>query len=259
MSKFIKGINRVFGQGSHPAQRVTRAQAKELILNRINTLLEKEGFVYKKGNSFWRVAEEKTDVIELRFLTFDEHQKSKMPESSFSVNYGCFYHFIPDIYNGKFLHEIAETITPPEAYCHYRNTCRRSIEQKSQGSDCNYWHLDVSEENQKSVINDVIEHLQSEAFTTLKKLADLNEWLKELNSNEFNLGMGDATSVMRFYLLGFTYKKLGINEKAKESLIKAKELFDNQSNSLERHLKNLSQDTPLLVQQKIIENALAER
>lgn len=258
MSNFIDSVRRTVRRTQPPVQQLTRVQARKLILERINPLLEREGFIHRKGNNLWRIVENKTDVIELRFLTLEEHQKFKLPESTFSINYGCFYHFIPDIYNGRYLHELANLITPLETYCHYRKRARRSIKQKPKGMDISAWHLDETQERQQIVIDDVVTQLETEVFPILNRLTDRSQWLEELESNEFNTGMGEVGSVTRRFLMGFTYKELGKNQQAKDCLINAKELIEKQSKKLAKHLGSISPDAPLFVQARIIDNALTE-
>jgi len=258
MNNLIDSVKRTFGQGRSPAQQLTRAQARKLIMKRIDPLIKQEGFVHRKGNNLWRITENKTDVIELRFLTMEEHQQFKIPESTFSINYGCYYHFIPDIYQGKFVHQIPELITPREVDCHYRDQATRSIKQQPKKMDMSAWHLDEPEDGQQLVLDDVATQLKAEVFPTLNRLKDLDQWLKVLESEAPNLGTGNTNSVMRYFLLGFTYEKLGNNQQAKNYLIKAKGLSENQNKKLAKHLANVSPDAPLFTQAKIINDALTD-
>lgn len=258
MNNLIDSVKRTFGHGRFPAQQLTRTQARKLILERIDPLLKQEGFVRRKGNNLWRITENKTDVIDLRFLTLEEHQQFKIPESTFSINYGCYYHFIPDIYQGKFVHQIPELITPREVDCHYRSQATRSIKQQPRKMDMRAWHLDEPKERQKLVLDDVATQLEAEVFPTLTRLDNIQEWLNYLENEEGSLGTGKKNSLQRHFFLGFTYEKLGKNEQAKNHLIKAKEISEVQNKTFTKHLANVSPDAPFFTQVKIINDALTD-
>ncbi|HED19528.1 MAG TPA: hypothetical protein ENI74_08515 [Gammaproteobacteria bacterium] len=239
MNNLIDSVKRTFGQARPQAQQLTRAQARKLILERIGPLLKREGFVHRKGNNLWRITEHKTDVIELRFLTLEEHQQFKIPQSTFSINYGCYYHFIPDIYEGKFTHQIPELITPLEAVCHYRMQATRSIKQKPKKMDMGAWHLDETEERQQLVLNDVIKQLESEVFLALNRLMDINEWVRFLVEEEGNLGTGKKDSLIRHFLLSFTYKSINDTDKSKTHLLVAKKICEKIIDKRSKHPEHL--------------------
>lgn len=257
MAEFIKTLKRALqGDAQSPASQLTRAQARKLILTRIDPLLKREGFIHRKGNNIWRIRENKTDIIELRFLTLEERRQFKIPESTFSLLYGCYYHFIPDIHNGRYIHQLQDFITPLEVHCHYRMRATRTIKQKPKKIDMSAWHLDEPEKRQQLVLNDVVDQLESEIFPTLNRLIDIQEWINVLESTKFNLGIGGANS--KSFLLGFTYKHLGDKEKAKTYLMNAKELAENYNKKFAKYSKEFPPDAPLFMQLKILNSAVAE-
>lgn len=132
MNRFIENAKRVFqGETRLPVPHLTRAQARKLIFDAIDPLLNKEGFTHKKGNNVWRITDVKTDVIELQFLRLEERKGLwELPESAFSILYGCYYPFIPDENGERFLHRIDRLLTPREVDCHVRFRATRTIKQK---------------------------------------------------------------------------------------------------------------------------------
>lgn len=220
-------------------EHLTRAQARKLIFNTIDPLLKKEGFTYKKGNNVWRITDVKTDVIEVHFLRLEQRGSSifDLPESTFSILYGCYYPFIPNENGVQFLHRIDRLLTPREVDCHVRFQATRTIKQNLAGKsllfskwqllllpykkpklDVKAWHLDEPKERQVSVLNDVLNQMDTEVIPTLNNLMDISNWIQLLERNKgATLGLG------RDYLLGFTYKYLGNNDKARSFLTRARD------------------------------------
>lgn len=109
---------------------ISRAQARKAILARIAPELMKLNFLYKKGCCLWRVgndSNDRTDVVEIRFLTVAERLNSKLPESTFSIKYGCYFHFVPSPFEHKITHKIDNVITPDETHCQIRSELNRSF------------------------------------------------------------------------------------------------------------------------------------
>ena len=234
MKKLIDFVkkNLIFSRPN--AYKLTRSVARDLVLKGISPSLTREGFVHCKGSSVWRIGENKTDVIELRFLTLKERQQFKIPESTFSINYGCYYHFVPDIYEGKFIHQIHKLITPREVDCHYRDQATRSIKQKPRKMDLSAWHLDEPRERQQSVLDDVVAQLEAEIFPALDRLSSINEWIRFLENEEDNLGTGKKDSLLRHFLLSFAYGSIDNIDKARTHLLIAKQLSEETINRLSR-------------------------
>jgi Domain of unknown function (DUF4304) len=256
MPHYLEKFNRIFlGKTCQLVQHLTRAQARKLVFDAIAPLLKKEGFTHRKGNNFWRITDVKTDVIELQFLKIEERRGLwELPESVFSILYGCHYAFIPHENGERFLHQIGGLLTPREIDCHVRLRAIRTIEQKLSSTSLLFskwqlwltpykkpklnitaWHLDEPEECQALVLNDVCTQLATEIIPTLNKLIDIGNWIKLLESIEPNFELDSSTNSMsRDYLLGFTYKYLGNKTRAKILLIQAK----NQLETLTARIRN---------------------
>ena len=237
-----------------PVQVLSRTQTKHKIIDKISPVLEQQGFVLRKGNIFWRVNENKTDVIELRFVNLRDHQKTTVSRRVFSIYFGCYFHYIPDLYDRKSIYVLPNKITPLEEFCHYRNSAKRTVKQKL--IDANIWHLDETPEFQKIILDDLAVQVSSEISAKFNLFNDVSKWLVFLESDEPNIGSGTTGSMMRYYLLGFTYIKLNKLKSAKECLIKAKELYEIQRKLIKKHIKINSPGAPLDTQIRIIDDYL---
>lgn len=277
MTNYFGIINRVFQRETRPpVPHLTRAQARRLIFGAIDTLLKKEGFTYKKGNNVWRITDVKTDVIELQFLRLEDRQGLfELPESMFSISYGCYYPFIPDVNGERFLHRIDHLLTPREVDCHVRLRATRTIKQKLIRNSLLFsrcellllpygkskmhpetWHLDEPKERQALVLSDVLNRLTTEIIPTLNKLSDIGNWIELLETKESNLGVSSShISIDRNFLLGFTYKHLGNTNKAIAYFMQAKKLGEElQIKFTEAQLVS----TDLSARIQIINDAVAE-
>ncbi len=285
MIHHLENIKRVFQREAQPlALHLTRAQARKLIFDAIDPLLKKEGFTHKKGNNVWRITDVKTDVIELQFLTIEQRGGLwELPESVFSILYGCYYPFIPDENGERFLHRIDRLLTPREVDCHVRFRATRTIKQKLAAKRLVFsrwqfwlsynkqpklhitsWHLDEPEERQALVLNDVRSQLATEIIPTLNKLMDIANWIRLLESREPNLGLDShPDSMRRNYLRGFTYKYLGDKTKARDYLMQAKDQLETWTARIDKATHpSVAKEFPEIMGEpkklQILINALAE-
>ena len=83
-----------FGKRS-PEQQLSRSESKKIIIKTIDPLIKKENFNLSKDTSYWRINGIKTNIIKVRFLTETECLQFGLPKSSFSILFGCYFHFIP--------------------------------------------------------------------------------------------------------------------------------------------------------------------
>lgn len=235
MRRLVGSVMRaIHGRSPTPGATFTRAQARRLLHSALDPLLEREGFAHRKGNCVWRVADDRSDVIELRFLTLAERRQFELPESTFSLLYGCYYDFIPDIHDGRFAHQIPGLLTPREVDCHYRSRAMREIEQAPKKLDRAAWHLDEPRATREAVLADVIGQLESRIFPKLSMLADVREWVRFLEEDEEgNLGTGRKGSVTRAFLLAFSLRFIGDDERARHYMLDAQ-------HRCEEHLETLA-------------------
>ena len=240
------------------SQNLTQAQAKKVLFSHLDPLLNTRGFCHKKKHVYWRIGNDKTDVIEIPFLRKSEQEKNKVPKSTFSVSCGCYFHFIPNIHDDSTIHQIDGLITPDEVFCHFRLNLLRSIPQKPKLLGENLWHLDESEEKQRDVLEDVQKQLEELGIAPLDELLEINKWIEKLESAQFNLGTGGPDSLSRTFLSGFTYKHLGDSSKARNHLLKASSLDHEQIKALSPSLQGIPEDAPIFKRSRAISEALEE-
>lgn len=220
---------------------------------------EKQGFIYQKGGRFWRICDNKTDVIELRFLLNNDSLSSNLPLSTFSLLGGCYLNFLPKVFGDKALHHLPNLLTPDETHCNLRFTAVRSIHQHILKRNSYSWHLDCDENEQSEILTDVRNAFGTQFLPLMNKFNDINKLLNLLesrNSLEVDMGIGKPDSFNRHYLLGFIYLKLQRIDLAAQHLNQAKKLLDELLVKVAEPM-SLKSDSPLLRQSENIINALS--
>ena len=253
---FLKKLFNTYVELNTP--HISSIEARELIFRVLWPILKQKGFSEHKGNCIWRINDIKIDTIELRFLTISERKQFKLPASSFSVLYGCYFTFFPKLWEKRLIYQIENILTPREVHCHFRSKAKRTLMQMPKNMDYSLWHLDESEEKQNLVLNDVSSQIVNAVLPTLDSFNDVNNWLKLLNSDTYSLGIGNIKSLERKYLLGFTYKYLGDACKAKEFLMDAKIIAESIDKKIAKHMKDLPSNAPVFIKQQNIDSALDE-
>ncbi len=256
MSKIFQIEQRLFGRPPTAfARQPRRNEVRRLVLQAIRPLLDSCGFDQHKGSRLWRIVDGKSDVIELRFLTAEEARQHCLPLSTFSVLYGCYYPFVPAIFDDRYLHQIPGLITPLEVHCHYRGAALRTLAQGPTKMDATCWHLEESGARQADVLENVVEQLRVGVVPRLDQLADLDHWLLELHHGARNLGM---ETYQRKFLLAFTCRHLGKIEEARQILLAVRDSDRAYREKYVRFFRDLSPDAPLFRQMEIVEHALSE-
>lgn len=220
---------------------------------------EKQGFIYQKGGRFWRICDNKTDVIELRFLLNNDSLSSNLPLSTFSLLGGCYLNFLPIVFSDKALHHLPNLLTPDETHCNLRFTAVPSIKQNVLKGNSYSWHLDCDENEQSEILTDVRNAFETQLLPLMDKFKDINKLLNLLESRndlEIDMGIGKPDSFNRHYLLGFTYLKLQKIDLAAENLNQAKKLLDDLLLKVAEPMR-LKADSPLLRQSESIIKALS--
>jgi hypothetical protein len=235
---------------------LTRAQARKLVVNSIGTELLKKGFNKKKGSTFWRVGEFKSDVVEVRFSTIFESQRAGIPPSSFSIWVGSYFGFVPNIYDEKLLHQIDDLLTPVEWICHIRFSVLRDTQNSKEASGSNWWCLTGSKTTDELELTNALSHI-SDTMLLLERTGALRGVLDFLESSELNSGLGNPESSQRNFLLGCAYFHANNSAMALECLRKAQMQLDE---IIERILKagaQITENSPLFKEQKIIKELIA--
>lgn len=238
--------------------KLTRAQAKKMIVDYIKPVLQKEGFIYQKGLRFWRICDNKTDVIELRFLLNNDPSSSNLPSSTFSLLAGCYFNFFPIIFEDKALYYLPNLLTPDETHCDLKFTGRPNFHQLIFKDKPNWWHLNCVEVEQAKVLSDVRDVLEIQLLPLINKFDDIKELLSLLESQnqiDSDIGIGKPDSFNRQYLLGFTYLKLEDSKLALQHLNKAKKLLDELLIKVKEPM-SLKSEAPLIKQSNNIIQAL---
>lgn len=230
---------------------LTRAQARKLVVKSIEPELLKQGFSQKKGSTFWRVGEFKSDVVEVRFATIEESRRAGIPASSFSIWVGSYFGFVPNIYDEKLLYQIDNLLTPVEWICHIRFSVPREAQNFKEKSGSNMWCLTGSQTTDELELNNALTHI-NEALLLLNRTGTLEEVLDFLESRELNLGLGNPGSSQRNYLLGCAYLHANNSVQALDYLKNAQVQLDE---IIERTLKagaQITENAPLFKERKII-------
>lgn len=184
---------------------LTRAQARKVVVAYIEPTLLNEGFNQKKGGTFWRVTELKSDVIEVRPPTIGEVERAGIPESSFSIWAGSYFNFMPNIFDESFLHQIDGILTPTETFCHFRLSAKRGIKQPRKTAGDRLWCLIGVHSDDEVELNDALSQVEKTIIPALNELSSLQNWIDLLASEKLNLGFGEPDSYNRNLLLGCAY------------------------------------------------------
>ena len=110
------------------------------------------------------------DVIEFRFFTLDENRQLKLPKVTFSVLYGCYFTFFPQLWDNRLVYQIENILTPREVHCHFRSKAKRTIAQQPNNLDKSLWHLNETKEKQNTILADVYYQIINEILPTLDGL-----------------------------------------------------------------------------------------
>lgn len=237
----------------------TRTQATKLLTGKLKPILEKNGFMYQKKNFFWRVSSIKTDVVEIRFLLNNEPEKLSYPDSTFSIWGGCSFNFIPDIFETELIQKIANIHTPDIAHSHLKftgvPTYRQSIFKTSiLKPPIDLWHLDCEVKEAAEVLFDVEKVFIHQLLPIMNKFQDLQHFLallenKSLSGAEFDIGKPD--SLVRQYLLAFTYLQLKKYDAAFKAISEAKSKIDTILDKASSCI-NFNPEAPIIKQSEII-------
>jgi hypothetical protein len=253
----IKGLLK-FGKQA-PEKQLSRSESKQLIKKNIAPLLKKENFNLSKDTSFWRINEVTTDILKARFLTETECLQFSLPQSSFSVLFGCYFHFIPSIESTDYIYQIDRIITPREESCHLRFSAIRGVKQKPSKMDQTVWHLSEENKRLQEILNDVKNQIISNIVPKLNRLSLVDNWIRLLEDKNFNnIGVGKTNSLQRNFLAGFTYKHNGNKKRALSHLLSAQKIAEEQLNKVSKYTKNLTNDAPIFAHLKLINSALNE-
>lgn len=236
---------------------LTRAQARKLVVKSIEPELLKQGFSQKRGSTFWRVGEFKSDVVEVRFATINEGQREGIPPSSFSIWVGSYFGFVPNIYDEKLLYQIDNLLTPVEWICHVRYSVSRETQNSKEKCGSKMWCLTGSQTTDEPELSDALTNI-NKTMLLLDRTGTLEGVLDFLESAESDhLGLGNQGSLPRNYLLGCAYFHANNPTKALDYLTKAQVQSDE---IVERTLKvgaQVTENAPLIKQQKIIKELIA--
>ncbi|MDP1615209.1 MAG: DUF4304 domain-containing protein [Methylococcales bacterium] len=238
--------------------KLTRNQARKLVIESITPYLQSEGFLYQKKLLFWRISTSKTDVIELRFLLNREPDALNLPLSTFSILGGCYYNFVPNVFDEKIIHQIPDIVTPYETHCHLRFTVKPNLQQPIFKKNDYWWHVDGDDIETSEVLKDVQAVLKNQLLPLMNKFDNIKELLSLLESQTqmgFDIGIGKPDSFKRQYLLGFTYLKLEDKKLALQHLNKAKKLLDELLTKVKEPM-SLHDDAPIIRQSNNIIQAL---
>jgi hypothetical protein len=235
---------------------LARFQARKMVAGFIEPALLKEGFCQKKGSTFWRTTEWKSDVIEVRFATLKEVERAGIPKSSFSIWAGSYFTFMPNPFDESFLHQIDGILTPLETYCHFRLSAQRGIKHSRGATGDNLWCLTGMKTADEVELNDALCQIQRVIIPALNEIDTLQSWIDLLASEKLNLGFGQPDSQNRNFLLGCAYLHANNSAKALKYLTRAQV---QSKEIIKRTLSagHIREDSPLLKEKAIIEDMIS--
>jgi hypothetical protein len=236
---------------------LTRAQARKVVIGLIESTLIGEGFSIRKGGTFWRVNELKSDVIEIRFTTLEEVARSSIPESSFSIWAGSYFGFMSNISDKSSLHQIDDILTPMESLCQFRLSTQRGIEQSRKNAGDHLWCLTGIKTDDEVELIDALGQIEKTIIPALNEISTLDKWIDLLLSEISNVGFGQPGSYNRNFLLGCACAHAGNLTKALDFLKKAQlqsnEIIDRTSKAGVQFTGN----SPIFMEQVHINNLIA--
>ena len=235
---------------------LTRAQARKMLIDFIEPTLLREGFNQRKGSTFWRVTELKSDVIEVRLSTPQEADRACIPESSFSIWAGSYFSFMPNIYDESSLHKIDDLLTPEEAFCHFRVTVQRGIKQARKTAGENMWCLTGVMSTDEVELNDALSQVEKTIIPELNNLYSLQNWIDLLASEKINIGFGAPDSSNRNLFLGCAFLRAnnldGALEYLKRAQVQSQEFIERMTSAV-----RIEKNSPLFREQEFLRETVS--
>jgi hypothetical protein len=195
----------------------------------IRPLLRQHGFVQFSERSAWRDGAGVIHVVNFPSPGYDRAVAAGYASHPLAVNLGVYYPDVPKEAGQRPVRQHRGWPLPAEYESHIRRWLRPSFNQLQAAGYGHLWYIDPGGNNVADVLDDVVMHLECDAFPWFERWSDLPsvvQWLRTSDAvPDGTFARGANPSPSRSYLIGYLARATGDIATASRYLLDALEWY----------------------------------